>query len=200
MIAFLLLICPVVLVVLGIGLVLYLVGQYNSLVKMRNMIDEGESGIDVQLKRRYDLIPNVVETVKGYAKHEEKTLTKVVELRNSAMSAKGMEDRGKAENALTESIKSLFALAEAYPDLKANQNFLGLQGELSKIEDDVQNSRRYYNATVRDFNMRIQQFPSNLVAGMFGFKEREFFEAEEGEKENVKVDFSEEKKEEAKKK
>ena len=188
-------ICPFVLVVLAIGGVLYLVGQYNSLVKMRNMIDEGESGIDVQLKRRYDLIPNVVETVKGYAKHEEKTLTKVVELRNSAMSAKGMEAKGKAENMLTESIKSLFALAESYPDLKANQNFLGLQDELSKIEDDIQNSRRYYNATVRDFNIKVQQFPSNLVAGIFGFNEREFFEADEGEKENVKVDFSEKKEE-----
>jgi LemA protein len=189
------LLCLGLLLVLVVGAALFLMAIYNSLVSLRNLLEEGWSGIDVQLKRRYDLVPNLVETVKGYAKHEKETFEKVVQLRNSAMSAKGPEEKGKAENAFTESIKSIFALAEAYPDLKANQNFQSLQSELSKIEDDLQNARRYYNATVRNFNMKIQQFPSNLVANMFGFKEREFFEAMEEEKQNVKVDFSEEKKE-----
>lgn len=173
-----------------VSAIVFLFALYNRLVGLRNMVDEGWSGIDVQLKRRYDLIPNVVETVKGYAAHEKDTFRKVVELRNSAMSAKGIEEKGKLESSLTESIKSLFALAEAYPDLKANQNFLDLQGQLSKIEDDLQNARRYYNGTVRNYNTTAQQFPAKLVAGSFGFKEKEFFGAAEEEKQNVKVDFS----------
>lgn len=179
------------LVLLVLGLVGAVVALYNSLVQSKILVDEAWSGIDVQLKRRYDLIPNIVETVKGYAKHEKDTLTKVTELRSSAMSAVSVEEKGKLEGQLSQALKTLFAVAENYPDLKANQNFLDLQGTLTAIEEEIQGARRYYNGSVRDFNTKIMVFPNNLLAGMFGFKAREFFAAEEGEKQNVKVDFSE---------
>lgn len=187
---FLLLVCcPLLLVVLVGG---YLIALYNSLVKLRVLVDEAWSGIDVQLKRRYDLIPNLVETVKGYAKHEKGTFEEVTKLRNMAMKADSPEAKAKLENQLTNTLKTIFALAENYPELKANQNFLDLQNQLSEIEDQIQSSRRYYNGAVRELNTKIQVFPTNLMAGMLGFKEREFFEAEEEARENVKVDFDEE--------
>ena len=171
-------------------IILWLIGVYNSLIRLRNRVKEAWSDIDVQLKRRYDLIPNLVETVKGYMKHEEGVLTKVTEARASAMNAKGIEEKGKAENMLSETLKSLFAVAESYPDLKASQNFLQLQDEISDTENKIQAARRFYNGQVRDFNTKIEVFPNNLVAGMLKFKAWDFFEIEnEKEKENVEVKF-----------
>lgn len=170
--------------------IIWLVNLYNSLIRMRNQVDEGWSDIDVQLKRRYDLIPNLVETVKGYAKHEEGVFTKVTEARIRAMSATGAEAKGQAENMLTGALKSLFAVAESYPELKASANFAKLQDELSDTENKIQAARRFYNGLVRDFNTAVQVFPTNILANMLGFKSREFFEIENaGERENVKVSF-----------
>ena len=166
------------------------IGLYNGLVKLREQADAAWADIDVQLKRRYDLIPNVVETVKGYAAHEQKTFEAVVAARSSAMSAKSPTQKGQAEGMLTGALKSLFALAEAYPDLKAADGFRDLQGTLSKLEESIQNARRYYNAVVRDFNTKIHQVPSNLIASSFNFRDREFFEVPEGEKAVPKVSFS----------
>lgn len=183
------LICgPLVLVGLA---VLFGIGLYNGLVKLKVLVDEAWSGIDVQLKRRYDLIPNIVETVKGYAKHEADTLKKVTELRQVAMGTSNIEEKGKVENQLSGALKTLFAVAENYPDLKADQGFRDLQASLTEIETEIQGARRYYNGTVREFNTKIAVFPNNIFAGMLGFKARDFFEAEEDERENVKVDFSE---------
>jgi LemA protein len=156
----------------------YAIGIYNGLVGLRNRSESSWSDIDVQLKRRYELIPNLVETVKGYAGHERTTLESVVAARGKAMQASGAEQRGAAEQGLTQALRQLFALAEAYPELKANQNFLELQRELSGIEDAIQNARRYYNAVVRDLNTKIESFPSNLVAGPFGFLKKAYFELE----------------------
>jgi LemA protein len=149
------------------------------------------SDIDVQLKRRYDLIPNVVESVKGYAGHERQTLEAVINARNRAVSVQsaGPAERGQAEGALTTALRGLFALAESYPQLRAAENFLQLQSTLAQIEDAVQNARRYYNAVVRDLNTKIQQFPSNVVAGLFGFRNREFFEIPDAEREAPRVKF-----------
>lgn len=163
---------------------------YNSLVTLKNRTDESWSDIDVQLKRRYDLIPNLVETVKGYATHERELFEKVTAARASAMQAGTAHDKAAAENMLSETLKSLFAVSENYPDLKANQNFLELQKELADTENKIQSARRFYNANVRDFNTKIEQFPSNLVAEAFSFGKREFFELEEeAAKEPVKVAF-----------
>lgn len=167
----------------------FAVSLYNSLVTLKNKCEEGWADIDTQLKRRYDLIPNLVETVKGYAKHESGTLESVIEARNIAMKAETPQEKEKAENAITGALKTIFALSESYPDLKANQNFLDLQKTLKEVEEHLQLSRRYYNATVRDFNTKIEVFPNNLLAGMFKFAKRDFFQANEGEKENVKVSF-----------
>jgi len=186
-----LLIIIAVIFVIGIGIV----GIYNGLVTLKNKVDEGWADIDTQLKRRYDLIPNMVETVKGYAKHEKGTLENVIKARNMAMSASTPEDKAKAENMLAGTLKSLFALSENYPDLKANQSFLDLQATLKEIEEHIQLSRRYYNATVRDFNTKIEVFPNNMLAGMFGFSKRQFFEiTKEEERETVKVSFDDESK------
>lgn len=174
-----------VLVVVGVGLA----AIYNSLVKLREQAEAAWSDIEVQLKRRYDLIPNLVETVKGYAGHEREALESVVQARASAMGAQGPAAKAQAEGMLAGALKSLFALAEAYPDLKAAGGFRDLQATLAQLEDDVQKARRYYNAVVRDFNTRIQQVPSNLVARMFNFRQEEFFEAPEAEMEVPKVDF-----------
>ena len=164
---------------------------YNGLIKLRNMSEQAWADVDVQLKRRYDLIPNLVETVKGYASHEKETFEKVVQARNQAMGAQTPGDKGQAENFLTSALKSLFALAEAYPDLKANQNFLDLQDELSNIEEQIQLARRYYNAVVRDLNTKIETVPSNIIANMFHFEKKEYFELDEPEeREAPKVDFS----------
>lgn len=170
---------------------LAIVGIYNGLVRLRVQADNAWSDIDVQLKRRHDLIPNVVETVKGYAGHERQTLEAVINARNRAISADtaGPGARGQAEGALTTALGGLFALAESYPQLRAAENFAQLQATLGQIEDAVQNARRYYNAVVRDLNTRVQQFPSNFVAGWFGFSAREFFEIPEAEKAVPKVTF-----------
>ena len=162
---------------------------YNSLVRLRVQSENAWSDIDVQLKRRYDLIPNVVETVKGYAAHEKGTLEGVINARNRAMSAQGPAAKAEAEGMLTQALRQLFALAEAYPQLRAVESFTSLQKTLQEIEDHIQNARRYYNAVVRDFNTRIAQFPSNIVAGMFNFQRREFFELAEAERAAPKVSF-----------
>ena len=182
----------IVLVALAI-VIIWLIATYNGLIRGKNRVDESYSDIDVQLKRRYDLIPNLMETVKGYAKHEQETFDKVIKARSAAMTAHGQEGNLKqsaqAENMLTDTLKSLFALTENYPDLKANQNFLQLQDELSDTENKIQASRRFYNGNVRDFNTKIQVFPTNLIAGMLKFKNYDFFEADSKEKENVQVKF-----------
>ncbi|MFH1284849.1 MAG: LemA family protein [Candidatus Peregrinibacteria bacterium] len=175
-------------------LAILIVGIYNSLVKLRNKCKEAWSDIDTQLKRRYDLIPNLVETVKGYASHEAGTLEKVTEARSKAMQAKTVAEKENAENMISSALKTIFALAENYPDLKANQNFLDLQKTLSEIEEHIQLSRRYYNGTVRDFNTRIEIFPNNLLAKVMGFTAWEFFQATDEEKAAVKVSFKEEQK------
>ncbi len=151
-------------------------GMYNGLVQLKVRADSAWSDIDVQLKRRHDLIPNLVETVKGYAAHEKGTFENVARYRAAAMAATSTEDRAQAEGQLTQALRGLLAVAEAYPDLKANTQFLSLQQSLSEIEDALQNSRRYYNAVVRDFNTKIQSFPTNIIAGMFNFQLRQFFE------------------------
>lgn len=156
--------------------------MYNSLVKLKIRVDEAWSDITVQLKRRLDLIPNLVETVKGYAKHETSVFTAVTEARANALSAKGVKETAKADNQFEGALKSVFAVAEAYPELKSNQNFIELQQELVDTEDKIQASRRFYNGGVRDLNTKIQTIPTNIVAGMLGFKPREFFEIEESEK------------------
>lgn len=178
-------------IILGVIFVilLYIIAMYNGLVTLRNRVREAWSDIDVQLKRRYDLIPNLVETVKGYASHEKETFDKVIQARSAAMSAKGLKEKGEAENVLSGTLKSLFALSEAYPDLKASVNFLELQKELTDTEDKIQASRRFYNGNVMDFNTKLEVFPTNMISGMFGFKASEFFEAEEGEKVAPKVSF-----------
>lgn len=183
---------------MGIGLILVIVlavillwaiAIYNGLIKLKNRVDEAWSDIDVQLKRRYDLIPNLVNTVKGYAAHEKEAFEKVTEARARAMGAGTTEDKAQAENALSNTLKSLFAIAEAYPDLKANQNFLELQRELTDTEDKIQASRRFYNGNVRDFNTKIEIFPNNIFASILNFTKRQFFEAAGAEKEVVKVEF-----------
>jgi len=171
-------------------IVLWLIAVYNSLIKSKNRVDEAWSDIDVQLKRRYDLIPNLVESVKAYATHEREVFQKVTEARAQAMQAKNLNEKGKAENMLSQTLKSLFAVAENYPDLKASTNFLQLQDELSDTENKIQASRRFYNGNVRDFNIKIQVFPNNLIAGLLGFKAYEFFQVEaEQEREAPKVQF-----------
>ncbi|OOG72309.1 LemA family protein [Algoriphagus sp. A40] len=157
-------------------LVFYAIGIYNKLVRLTTLVEEGWSGIDVQLKKRYSLIPNLVETVKGYAKHEQETFEKVVNARNLAQSATTLEGHQAAENQLNKALVNLFALAEQYPELKANQNFLKLQEELSVIEQDIEKSRRYYNGTVREKNILVDSFPSNILANIFGFIKSKFFE------------------------
>ncbi len=169
--------------VLVIVVVAYLIYVYNSLVVARQRVKEGWSDIDTQLKRRYDLIPNLVETVKGYAKHESQTLEKVIAARNVAMNTAGHgEEKAKAENMLTDSLKSIFALSENYPDLKAGTNFLELQREITDTEDKIQASRRFYNTTVLALNTKIETFPSAIIANLFQFKKESFFELDEAER------------------
>ncbi|MBP9869097.1 LemA family protein [Patescibacteria group bacterium] len=168
---------------------LWAIATFNGLITLKNRTDEAWSDIDVQLKRRYDLIPNLVETVKGYAGHESATMEKVIQARNMAMGAKTMGEHVQAENMLSQTLKSLFAVSEAYPDLKANTNFLQLQQELTDTEDKIQASRRFYNGNVRDFNTKLQVFPTNMIGGMLGFTKREFFEITEAEKANPQVKF-----------
>lgn len=177
--------------VILVGIVLtYLIVTYNHFIRLRNMVEEAWSSIDVQLKKRYNLIPNLVETVKAYAKHEQETLQAIVNCRNKAISASDLHGQEAAENQLNQSLKGLFALAEAYPDLKANNNFLQLQKDLTVIEGDIEKARRYYNGTVRENNIAIASFPKNLVAKPFGFKKKEFFELENiTDRENIALKF-----------
>ncbi len=170
--------------------IFWLIAVYNGLIKLKNRTEEAWSDIDVQLKRRYNLIPNLVETVKGYAQHERELFEKVTEARSRAINAQAPAEKAQAENNLAGTLKSLFAVAENYPDLKANQNFLELQRELSDTENKIQAARRFYNGNVRDFNIKIQKFPNNLMAGFLGFAEKDFFELEEEAAKNpVKVEF-----------
>jgi len=177
-------------IVIIAALFLIAVGMYNSLVQLRNRCDNSWAQVDVQLKRRYDLIPNLVETVKGYAKHEREVFQNVTDARAKAINASTVKDQGAAENVLSGALKTLFAVAENYPDLKANQNFLMLQEELAGTESKIAYARQFYNDQVMKFNMKQQVFPSNLIANMFGFKEKEYFELETpAAKEPVKVSF-----------
>lgn len=170
-------------------IVVYVIMQYNGLVRVRNRIENGWAQIDVQLKRRHDLIPNLVETVKAYAAHEKGTLEAVIAARNSALSAKGETAIAGAENALSGTLKNLFALSESYPDLKANQNFLALQEELTGTEDKIAYARQYYNDEVRAYNTKIQSFPSNILANQFKFEQREYFQTDEADRGPVTVKF-----------
>lgn len=177
-------------VLLLLVLAIYAVSVYNTFIKLRNDVEEGFSTMDVYMKKRYDLIPNLVETVKGYAKHEKETLTKVIEARNLAMTSTTLEDRAKSENALAGTLKSLFALSESYPDLKANTNFIDLQNQLKAIEVDIANARKYYNAVVKTYNTKLEVFPNNIFAGMFKHTRKPMFEVEDAtERQNVKVQF-----------
>ncbi|MGE5113515.1 MAG: LemA family protein [Acidobacteriaceae bacterium] len=173
------------LLVVLVVLALIVAGMYNGLVQLRVRADSAWSDIDVQLKRRHDLIPNLVETVKGYAAHEKGTFENVAKFRSAAMAATGPAERGQAEGMLTQALRGLLAVAEAYPQLQASQQFQSLQSSLSQLEDAIQNSRRYYNAVVRDLNTKIQSFPTNIIAGMFNFQQRQFFEITEPTERNV---------------
>ncbi|MCR5760880.1 MAG: LemA family protein [Sphaerochaetaceae bacterium] len=181
------------LIVLAVIVLLLLIvaSKYNGFVKLKNQAEEAYAQIDAHLKQRYDLVPNLVETVKGYTKHEEKTLTAVIEARNKAMSAQSVEDKDKADNAFAGTLKSLFALSEAYPELKANKSFTDLQAKLSELEKEILQSRKYYNAVVKTFNTSIETFPNNLISSFFGgkFKKLSYLEVAEAEKQNVKVQF-----------
>jgi len=181
-------ITSIVLIIVGL-LVVYIIIIFNGLVQLKNRVSEAWSDIDVQLKRRYDLIPNLINTVKGYAAHETGVFEKVTAARSAAMQAGTPAGKAEAENMLSGALKSLFAVSEAYPDLKANQNFLELQRELSDTENKIQAARRFYNGNVLELNNKIDMFPSNIIAGMFAFAKREFFEVADGEKEPVKVAF-----------
>lgn len=180
-----------ILIGLAVLVVLWIVGTYNGLVTLRVRSEEAWSDIDVQLRRRYDLIANLVETVKGYATHEREVFEKVTEARSSAIAAGNVRQQGEAENMLTGALRSLFAVAENYPQLRASENFMQLQRDLTDTEDKIQASRRFYNGNVRDLNTKIQSFPANIVANMFSFKQRDMFEIEEAAaREPVKVDFT----------
>jgi len=179
-----------IILVVILVIVVWPIGVYNGLIRLRNRVKEAWSDIEVQLKRRYDLIPNLVETVKGYAAHEKGVFEKVTQARAQAISAKGFSEKARAEDALSNTLKTLFAVSENYPDLKANANFLELQRELTDTEDKIQASRRFYNSNVLALNTKVETFPSNIVAGIFQFKKEEFFEIKEAaEREPVKVKF-----------
>jgi LemA protein len=179
----------IIFLVILVVIAVVLTGMYNSLVQLRVRCDSAWSDIDVQLKRRHDLIPNLVETVKGYAAHEQGTFESIAKFRSQAMQAATPADRAAAENQLTGALKSLFAVAENYPELKASEQFTQLQSSLSQTEDSIQNARRYYNVVVRDLNTKIQTFPANIMASNFGFQARQFFETSEADREPVAVKF-----------
>jgi LemA protein len=178
----------IIVAIVVLAVIIFMV-MYNGLVRLRNRVDNAWSQIDVQLQRRHDLIPNLVETVKGYAAHERQTLEAVVQARNQAIQAQGPAEQAQAENVLTGALRQLFALAEAYPDLKANQNFLNLQEELTSSEDRVAYARQFYNDSVLKYNNKLQSLPTNIIAGMFNFSEREYFEGEETAREVPRVQF-----------
>jgi LemA protein len=178
-----------IILIIAAVIVLWIIAVYNRLVALRNRVKEAWSDIDVQLKRRYNLIPNLVNTVKGYATHERELLEQVTKARTFAMQAGTMKEKLEAENVLSSTLKSLFAVAENYPDLKASANFLELQRELRDTEDKIQASRRFYNTNVRDYNTKLETFPTNIIAGILKFEKRDFFEAAEGEKALPEVKF-----------
>ena len=179
-----------IIIIIAAVIVIWLISTYNRLITLRNRTKEAWSDIDVQLKRRYNLIPNLVETVKGYAAHERGVFEKVTEARTRAMGAKSIKEHSEAENMLSSTLKSLFAVVENYPDLKASTNFLELQRELRDAEDKIQAARRFYNGNVRDMNIQIESFPANIIASVFNFKKADFFQIEEAAaKEPVKVKF-----------
>ena len=178
-----------VIVLIGIILVIWIVATYNKFIRLRNNADEAYSTMDVYMKKRYDLIPNLVETVKGYAKHEEKTLEGVMQARYSCMSANTPEEKAKYENMLSGTLKSLFAVSENYPNLKADQNFIDLQNSLKVLEDEIANSRKYYNGCVKTYNIKRESFPTNMIAKWFKFEKRELFEIAETERVAPKVQF-----------
>ena len=179
-----------VIVLIVLMIVIFLIGTYNGLVKSRNQVEEAFSTMDVYLKKRYDLIPNLVETVKGYAAHEKETLEKVIQARNSAAQAKDATDVIRSNEALGQSLRGIFAIAERYPDLKANANFMDLQQQLRNVEEDIANARKYYNGCVKLYNDKTMMFPSNLVAEMFGCRKASMYEVgNAAERENVKVSF-----------
>jgi len=180
-----------ILIIVVAVLVLYVISTYNRLVKARNKVRDQWAQIDVQLKRRYDLIPNLVETVKGYAKHEKETLEAVINARNSAVSASSVDDKIDADNQVTQAISKLFALTESYPELKANENFIKLQDELSGIEKEVAGARQYYNAAVRSYNYNVMAIPDSIVASIMHHEKMKMFEANEEERKNVTVNFDE---------
>lgn len=179
----------IIVLVIVVLLILWVFATYNSLVSLRNRVKDAWSQIDVQLKRRFDLIPNLVETIKGYTKHESETLENVVKARNTYLSATLPEDQMKADGELTKAISKLFALAESYPDLKANANFTDLQGQLNETENKIAMSRQFYNDIVMQYNNKVEMVPSNIIASIFKFQKQPFFEAQEAERENVKVKF-----------
>ncbi len=170
-------------------IIIYALTLYNSFIKLNNKVKEAFSTMDVYLKKRWDLIPNIVETVKGYAKHEKNTLKEIIELRNSAYDKMSDEEKIKTNEQLSSGINKIMALAEAYPDLKANENFNDLSKHLTQIEDDIANSRKYYNGVVRVYNNKVEMFPSNIIAKIFGYKSKNMFETSEAERKNVKVEF-----------
>lgn len=180
----------IVILVVIVGSIGWFIAAYNGFIKLRNMVEEAFATMDVYMKKRYDLIPNLVETVKGYASHEKETLENVTKARNMAAGAETLEQRAAGENMLAGTLKTLFAVAENYPNLKANENFMDLQQQLQKVEEDIANSRKYYNAVVKEFNTAIQVFPNNIIAGMFHFEKKPMFEVEAAEeRQNVKVEF-----------
>lgn len=179
----------IILIVLIVLVVVYVVAQYNGLIKLRHKVEAAWAQIDVQLKRRYDLIPNLVETVKGYASHESETLEAVINARNRAMGASGEKAQAEAENQMTSTLKSLFSLSEAYPDLKANENFRDLQEELSSTEDKIAYSRQFFNDTVYKYNTKTQSFPAMIFANAMGFGQREYFEADDDARGSTQVKF-----------
>ena len=183
------LLIPIIIVVVLVIIGLWLAGTYNKLVRKRNNAKEGFSTMDVYLKKRFDMIPNLVETVKGYAAHERETLEAVMKARSQVASAGTIDQKVENENMLTGALGRLFAVAENYPDLKANQNFLNLQDQLKSVEQDIANSRKFYNGTVKDLNNSIEQFPSNIVAGLFHFEKMPMFEINEESRQNVQVKF-----------
>lgn len=180
----------IIIAVVVILLVVWVIGSYNGFIKAKNNVEESFATMDVYLKKRYDLIPNLVETVKGYAAHEKETLSRVIAARNMAADASTAEDKIQGENVLNGTLRSLFAVAENYPDLKANQNFLDLQNQLKRVEEDIANARKYYNAVVKMYNNKCQMFPGNILAGIFHFEEKPMFEVDaKEERQNVKVEF-----------
>ena len=179
----------IITIVVLLLLILSIIGMYNNLVSLKMRVKNAWAQIDTQLKRRFDLIPNLVETVKGYAAHEQGTLEKVIAARNSYATASTIEDKAAANNELSKTLKSIFALSESYPDLKANTNFMALQTELTGTEDKIAYSRQFYNDTVQMYNTAIMKFTANIIAGMFGYKEEPFFQIDEAQKEPVKVQF-----------